>query len=171
MSRESRIADAIQSVPDHESLKPAELQATITAQTETPNRKIWKRADLENLFGREQLELVVSSAPVLVIYVAEGIDFGHDVVRQRLSKGGDFRDVLGDTADALLELGVSRSSIWSSVGDGEEPTEKEIDDVLATIINQRLNRQRLADAYNAAAALVESDPAATWDSIAELLGV
>lgn len=173
MTRENRIAAAVQAVDDFQNQTAAEIAAAIGQATPRANPHPWTRDELVARFG----ELLVATAtaqlgPFFATYLVSGIDMAAPGRRARFEPGGDLREVIGaELSERLLALGVIESTPWTEAGNQDEPpSAEEVDQALATIVNQSLNRQRLAANYNAAAALVESDPTATWEQVAELLG-
>lgn len=171
MNRPQRIAAAVMATGDYQSKTAAALSAEISLQTERPYRHVWTYAELKDRFGQAAVEAIVAKSPVIALHVARGIDLSDAEVRARLSDGGDMRLLTEDAnADALLALGVTVSSPWQDAGNEDDPpTTEECQTALSGTVNQTINRQRLADRYNAAVALIDSDPAATWESITDLL--
>lgn len=167
------VANAITALADFESLTPTEIVSALLAPITRPNATRWKRDDLVAVFGELQVQQALDRLPSLFLtYLVDGVDFSSDRERARFAADGDLRAAVGDeSADALLALGETTSSLWLDTGgSGDDPTAEEVTAIRATVLNQRANRKRLADGYNAAAALIENNPAATWAEVLQIVG-
>jgi hypothetical protein len=152
-SRTRQILNAIQSVPDADTLTDAQLVDAITKVTEVPNSKQWRYSDFVDLFTEPVAVAALELMPkAFMAYVAEGIDFSDETTRARFGPGGDIRERLGNDAlaDQLLSLGSKQVSVWSQKGEGTAPIETEVAAVRLGELRRHQYLQRVANAYNAA---------------------
>ena len=116
MTRERAIRIAVEQTrrfPDD-----AEAHSALTTPNDNP--RLWRRADLEALFGREAIEQIVNAMPAVGMYLTEGITLSSAIIRQRLGEGGDLRTGLGaDNANALLSLGYV--TLWREITPDHDP--------------------------------------------------